>query len=121
MTEGRQQVFTATNALGLGVDAPTIRAVIHVRVVRKIRDYAQESGRAGRDSNASEAIILRGVGYDRAGNIKEGNLRLDIDDEIREFITTSGCIRVVLDQVIDGRLDRVGCEFGEEKCDRCRA
>ncbi|KAF2174793.1 P-loop containing nucleoside triphosphate hydrolase protein [Zopfia rhizophila CBS 207.26] len=61
LTEGRQQVFTATNALGLGVDAPTIRVVIHVGVVRKLRDYAQESGRAGRDGLKSEAIILRGV------------------------------------------------------------
>ena len=121
LTEGRQQVFTATNALGLGVDAATIRVVIHVGVVRKIRDYGQESGRAGRDGLASEAIILRGVGYDRAGNIKEGDLRSDMDSEMREFVTTSGCLRVVLDGAMDGRKDRVGCKFGEEKCDRCRA
>ena len=49
LREGRQQVFTAINALGLGVDAPRIRAVIHVGIVRRLRDYAQESGRAGRD------------------------------------------------------------------------
>ncbi|KAK4096675.1 hypothetical protein N658DRAFT_562300, partial [Parathielavia hyrcaniae] len=32
LREGRGQVFTATNALGLGVDAPAIRAVVHVGV-----------------------------------------------------------------------------------------
>ena len=58
---GRQaHVFTATNALGLGVDAATIRAVVHIGTVRKMRQYAQESGRAGRDGQASEAIIMRG-------------------------------------------------------------
>ena len=42
-------MFTATNALGLGIDAPTIRVVMHVGRVRMMRHYAQESGRAGRD------------------------------------------------------------------------
>jgi superfamily II DNA helicase RecQ len=49
LTSRQQQVFTATNALGLGVDAPTIQAVVHIGTVRKMRHYAQESGRAGRD------------------------------------------------------------------------
>jgi len=53
-------VFTATNALGLGIDAPTIRVVIHVGIREKMRDYAQESSRAGRDGLRSEAIMLRG-------------------------------------------------------------
>ena len=49
LTSGKEQVFTATNALGLGIDAPTIRVVIHVGIREKMREYAQESGRAGRD------------------------------------------------------------------------
>jgi len=120
LTEGRQQVFTATNALGLGVDAPTIRVVIHVGVVRKLRDYAQESGRAGRDGEKSEAIIIRGVTYDRAGRVREegwGN----VEEEMRAFVTSEGCMRVILDSVMDGRVDRAGCEDGEEKCCRCSA
>ena len=39
LTQGEEQVFTATNALGLGIDAPTIRVVIHVGVREKMRDY----------------------------------------------------------------------------------
>jgi len=121
LTEGIQQAFTATNALGLGVNAPTIRAVIYVGVVRKLRDYGQESGRAGRDGLKSEAIILRGVQYDRAGKIREGGLSKDVEEDMLEFITTEGCMRVILDREMDGRKDRVGCEDGEEKCDGCRA
>ncbi|KAK4934260.1 hypothetical protein LTR10_024413 [Elasticomyces elasticus] len=49
LVSGEQPVFTATNALGLGIDRPSIRAVIHVGVPRQIRSFAQESGRVGRD------------------------------------------------------------------------
>jgi hypothetical protein len=45
LTGGQQQVFTATNALGLGVDAPTIRAVVHIGTVRKMRGIMRK--RAG--------------------------------------------------------------------------
>jgi superfamily II DNA helicase RecQ len=33
LTSGEAQVFTATNALGLGIDAPTIQAVVHIGTV----------------------------------------------------------------------------------------
>lgn len=60
LVKGRQQVFVATNALGLEIDASHIRVVIHIGVRSRITDYAQESGRAGRDRQRSKAIILRG-------------------------------------------------------------
>ena len=73
-----QQVFTATNTLGLGVDTPAIRVIIHIRRVRRLRDYSQESGRAGRDSGISEAIIL---------NTARTEARYKwIDDRIRQFV-----------------------------------
>lgn len=66
LVEYQERVFVATNALGLGIDAPYIRVVVHVGVRSKIRDYGQESGRAGRDGHKSEAIVLRSF-YIRAG------------------------------------------------------
>jgi superfamily II DNA helicase RecQ len=125
LTEGRHQVFTATNALGLGVDAPTIRVVIHVGSVRRLRDYAQESGRAGRDGKASEAIILKPVRYDRRGRPIEETVEQaegrGVDREMWEFTETQACVRTVLDREIDGRMDRVRCEDREEACYRCSA
>ncbi|KAK4205856.1 DNA helicase, partial [Rhypophila decipiens] len=54
-------VIVTTNALGMGIDIPNVRMVVHVGAPRKLRDYAQESGRAGRDGEKSEAIIIHRV------------------------------------------------------------
>jgi superfamily II DNA helicase RecQ len=56
--KGTTDVITATNALGMGVDILDIRVIIHIGAPRMLLDYAQESGRAGRDGQASEAIII---------------------------------------------------------------
>ena len=42
----------------LGVDVPNIRTVIHYGPSMDIDDYFQESGRAGRDGKASEAVMF---------------------------------------------------------------
>jgi superfamily II DNA helicase RecQ len=47
LTEGQQQVFVATSALGLGVDHSLIRVVLFAGRVRRLQDLVQQSGRAG--------------------------------------------------------------------------
>ncbi|KAF2805012.1 P-loop containing nucleoside triphosphate hydrolase protein [Mytilinidion resinicola] len=91
LTKGRQQVFTATNVLGLGINAPIIRAVVHVGTIRKMRHYAQESGRAGRDGRKNK----RGVVYKQ-------DFGEDVKEEIQGFIVGRGCIRKIINGAIDG-------------------
>jgi superfamily II DNA helicase RecQ len=119
LIEGKHRVICATNALRLGVDLLDIRVVIHASQPRKLRDYAQESGWARRDRESSEAIIVCGQVEQVQVSHKPRSWARSQGEDIVDFVAGYNCRRVIMDRVMDGRIDRIGCEEGEEQCDIC--
>ena len=89
-------IFTIV-AMGMGVDIPSIRRIIHVRPPRSIREHFQETRRAGRDGRPSTAVL-----YYNNRNIAKN--REGMNKDIRTFCQLdNACLRKFLLKCLDAR------------------
>ena len=81
------RVIFATVALGMGIDIPCIRHVIHIGPPHSIRENFQETGRAGRDGKQATAVVYY-------NNHDIASSRQRISDNVREYckLTDNKCL-----------------------------
>ncbi|MFK7759084.1 MAG: RecQ family ATP-dependent DNA helicase [Phycisphaerales bacterium] len=117
-------VVVATVAFGMGIDRSNVRLVVHATMPKSIEAYQQETGRAGRDGEPAECLLLYspsdagrwerliGFGAEESGADPAGQLQLI--REMRSLIAAMDCRHRALSEHFGQKLD-----IGEDGCGAC--
>ena len=103
----RAQVVVATNAFGMGIDKSNVRFVIHYNMPQSMENYYQEAGRAGRDGENSQCILLFSAQDVMIGKFLLDNKSFEeMDEEDIELIRQRDAYRL---QVMEGYCKTTSC------------
>ncbi|KAL3587310.1 hypothetical protein FPOAC2_13204 [Fusarium poae] len=115
LTAADSPIIVATSALGPGFDYPHIRLVIHVDAPSLLTDFSQESGRAGRDGEVAESIVLLSAAWQP----QLGRPVAADKEAMQLYLLQEYCSRGVLSQFLDSKPDWRWCMEGDELCSVC--
>lgn len=107
------QPIVATSALGLGLNVPDVALVVHCGMPWTLRDFVQESGRAGRSGQRARSILLV---EDWEVNKAQGNR-----PALYEYVCEQVCYRTALARHMDGVFNNQTCRSEEARCTLCQA
>ena len=107
------RVIFATVAFGMGVDIHSVRQIIHIGAPKTVREYFQETGRAGRDGEFSKAIMYynnRDIAKNKPG----------LEDKKRMYCQSKNkCLRSLLLEYLDAN-QTVPVQPGHLCCSVCK-
>ena len=110
---GKARVVFATVAIGLGVNIPDVRQIVHIGPPCTLESYYLEIGRAGRDGKQARASLYYN-GHDIASN------RSGMTEEMRMFCREdSGCLRNIILKYLGSKLVTTNETDRHSCCSNC--
>lgn len=114
------QVIVATNAFGMGIDKSNTRYVVHYNMPKTMENYYQEAGRAGRDGERAECVLLFSASDVITNKLLIENSGYNVDktneyrklQEMVDYCNTDGCLRKYI-------LGYFGEEGSPDECENC--